>query len=408
MSSPSVDHGQDPGSADLALMAETERLLAELVSFPSVSGRPNGDLVQYIRDHLLRYGVASAIDPNDDCTRYNLFATIGPEVDGGLVLCGHTDVVPADPAQWDGDPFALRQDGVALVGRGAVDMKGFVACILAMVPRFVANAERFSRPLHIALTFDEEAGLIGASQFAPFLDRLGVRPALMVIGEPTQMRPIMGHKAQIELTTVVRGSAGHGSNPQGRVNAISYASRLIGHINEVAARLIGEADPTSPFVPAETTLNIGCISGGQARNVIPDHVTFDWEIRPTPPDDGYAVRDGIMAWAADQLVPEMQAIDPQAGIEFIELADCPGMEARPGSPALELISRLWTNAEPSVVPFGTDAGHFQDYGIEVVVFGPGRLDQMHQPEEAMLRSELSDCLTFLDRLGAEWSSGQTR
>lgn len=380
------------------ILGHAEALLAELVQFASVSETPNGDIVDYFADYLKRHGVHSDIDPNADGTRFNLLASIGPEVAGGIVLSGHTDVVPADPAQWTGDPFVLRRSGDRLIGRGSVDMKGFLACVLAMVPVFKRCEARLERPLHLAFSFDEEVGCFGAAQFGAFFDRLEIKPAIAIIGEPTGMLPIIGHKAGIELITRVRGTSGHASDPRGRVNAIFYAARLIAHIEEVAAHCSERADPQSPFDPAATTLNVGRIEGGEARNVVPDRASFLWEIRPTPPDDGRAIRDGIVAWAKSHLEPEMQALDPGSGIETIELAYCPGMEARPDSPALKLVQRLWTNAGPTVVPFGTDGGHFQSFGMETVVFGPGSMEQMHKPDESITCGELSDGLRFLDRL----------
>ena len=382
----------------------TKRILGDLVAYPSVSGRPNSNIVGYIVDYLDQYGIKADIDPNPEGDRFNLFATIGNLVNGGIALSGHMDVVSADPTQWTGDPFILRSDGDRLIGRGAVDMKGFLACTLAMVPTFVANAGNFKKPLHLAFTFDEEVGCFGAAQYRGFLERLGIRPDIAIIGEPTGMLPVVGHKAGIEMITRITGTAGHAADPRSKVNAIFAAARLIEQIESVAQKCADLSDPASPFDPPFTTLNVGRIVGGEGRNIVPDSVEFLWEIRPTPPDDGRAVLNEIVVWANQTLVPEMKKVDLAAGIDIIELAYCPGMDARYNSPAVMLIERLWTKAKPTVISFGTDGGHFQRMGMETVVFGPGRMDQMHQPEEYIRNGDLIDCLKFMERLNAYLAS----
>ncbi len=379
-------------------LIETQKILSDLVAFPTVSGRPNGDIIDYIRTYLDAMGARTEIDPHADGERFNLLTSFGPSGNDGIMLSSHLDVVPAELEGWQADPFTLREDGARLIGRGAVDMKGFLACILAMAPKFKANEEDLQRPLHFALTFDEEAGCFGAAQFGDFLKRLGIKPQIAIIGEPTGMKPFIGHKAIIELTTEVRGSSGHAADPRGKVNALFFASRIIARIEELAQEHADHPEKNSPFEPPFTTLNVGQVTGGVGRNIVPDFCKILWELRPVPSDNGSDILQSILKWIDDALIPEMQSIDPAATIETTELADCPAMEARPDSPALHLIGRLWTNADPGVLSFSTDGGYFQGDGMETVVFGPGQMTQMHQPEEYILTSEIEECLSFLDRL----------
>ena len=375
-----------------------EKILGNLIAFPTVSGRPNGDIIGYIKTYLEDEGVPVLLDPHKDGERVNLFATIGPGVTDGIVLSGHTDVVPASMAGWTADPFTMRKDNGRLYGRGAVDMKGFLAMVLAMVPAFKAVEDQLRVPVHIAFTFDEEVGCFGSEQIPAFLKQHGIAPEMAIIGEPTEMRPFIGHKGGMELTTIVRGTAGHASKPAGTVNAIYYAAKFVEMVNKVAAEKMANPDPSSPFDPPYTSLSVGQITGGEARNVIPDDCRIEWEIRPIPGDDPHITLTRIRDFVETDLVPEMQKIAPEAGVDIVVISDVPAMEARPQSIAANLIARLWTNEMPGVVSFGTDGAYFQQAGMETIVFGPGGMAQMHQPDEYIEEKAISDGLAFLDRL----------
>lgn len=375
-----------------------EKILGNLIAFPTVSGRPNGDIIGYIKTYLEDEGVPVLLDPHKDGERVNLFATIGPGVTDGIVLSGHTDVVPASMAGWTADPFTMRKDNGRLYGRGAVDMKGFLAMVLAMVPAFKAVEDQLRVPVHIAFTFDEEVGCFGSEQIPAFLKQHGIAPEMAIIGEPTEMRPFIGHKGGMELTTIVRGTAGHASKPAGTVNAIYYAAKFVEMVNKVAAEKMANPDPSSPFDPPYTSLSVGQITGGEARNVIPDDCRIEWEIRPIPGDDPHITLTRIRDFVETDLVPEMQKIAPEAGVDIVVISDVPAMEARPESIAANLIARLWTNETPGVVSFGTDGAYFQQAGMETIVFGPGGMAQMHQPDEYIEEKAISDGLAFLDRL----------
>lgn len=379
-------------------LAVAESLLADLVAFPSISGQPNRPIIDYIKTYLAQYDVPVHLDRHEDGKRFNLFATIGTMRHGGILLSGHLDVVPANPEGWSYDPFTLTAVDDRLYGRGAVDMKGFLALVLSMVPDFVREQDALGLPLHLAFTFDEEVGSFGAAQMPAFLKAHDIRPAIAIIGEPTGMTPFIGHKGGLELITDIYGNAGHASDPRGKVNALYYAARMITHIEDTAAELAAKPVLNSPFDPPYSTLSVGQITGGEARNIIAEKCRFLWEIRPLPEDDPQAILARINTFVETTLVPEMQRADPQSRIETIIDSWCPGMQARPGSAAAELVARLWTNAPPAVVSFGTDGGHFQMAGMETIVFGPGGMTEMHQPDEFITRGALGEGIAFLTAL----------
>lgn len=379
-------------------LERTIDLLAKLVAFPTVSGEPNDAIIGYIKTYLESHGIQVLLDVTDDGQQMNLFATIGPPVDGGIILSGHTDVVPASPAGWQGDPFTLRRDQGRLYGRGTVDMKGFVAIALAAVPDFVAVRNKLRVPIHLAFTFDEEVGCFGSARMPDFLACNGISAAIAIIGEPTEMRPFIGHKGGMELSVEIIGTSGHASKPAGKVNAIFYAARLIEFINKTAQDLANMPDPDSPFDPPYTSISVGLINGGEARNVIPSYCQFDWEIRPLPEEDPHTVLARIRVFIDKVLLPEMRALSAEANIKLTIVSDVPGMEARPKSPAADLVARLWTNSEPEVVSFCTDGAYFQKAGVETIVFGPGGMAQMHQPDEYIEETAVEQGLQFLDRV----------
>ena len=376
-------------------------ILADLVGFPSVSLRPNGDIVSHIETYLGGHGISCQRDAHEDGERFNLLARIGPKADGGVLLSGHLDVVPADAAGWREDPFRLRREGGCLYGRGAVDMKGFLAMALAMAPEFQARADDLTEPLYLAFTFDEEIGCFGAERMPAFLDAAGATPRIAIVGEPTGMTPINGHKGGMELVTHVRGTAGHASKPGQGVNAIFAAARIIEFINETAATCAGQPASGSPFDPPFTTLSVGTIRGGEARNIIPDSCSFDWEIRAHPGDDPHRVLGQVNRFIEEQVVPAMRAGNPACEVVTEMLSDVPPLAARQGSAAAALISRLWTNQPPSVVSFGTDGAYFQQAGLDVIVIGPGGMAQMHQPDEFITEDAIDEGLLFLERLRDE-------
>ena len=377
------------------LQATAEAILADLVSFPSLSGTPNGAIVNYIKDYLEGFEISVILDAHEDGERLNLFATIGPHIDDGILLSAHTDVVPAHGAGWSRDPFILHKENGRLYGRGTVDMKGFLATALALAPVFKKAEKDLQIPLHYAFTFDEEVGSFGAAKMPAFLQKHQIRPAIAIIGEPTDMQPFIGHKGGLELIAEFHGTAGHASDPRGTVNTLYYAARLISFIEAKAKALAARPHPQSPFDPPFSTISVGKIEGGEARNIIPNSCRFLWEIRPLPEDDVHAILADIQHYVDQNLLPEMTAIHAEAKIDLIIDSWCPGMKVRPDSAAAALVARLWTNTRPQVVSFGTDGGHFQSAGLETIVFGPGNMNEMHKPNEFITCEAIADGLQFL-------------
>ena len=376
----------------------SRRLLHDLVAFPSVSGQSNLPIVEYIERWLAEHGVPCERVRDESGDRANLFATIGPDCGGGVMLSAHLDVVPAMPDGWESDPFTLSERDGLLFGRGAVDMKGFLAAVLAMVPVFQARAAELARPLHLAFTYDEESGNFGARRLYEFLMARATRPAIAIVGEPTGMRPIVGHKAGYEMIAEVSGCASHAAHPYAGVNAIHYAGRLIGHLEERAHAMAAQPRAGSPFDPPYTTINVGWIQGGMARNVVPESCRFDWEIRPIPEDDGDAILAGIQQHIDTVLQPEMRARHPDTGITLRHEVIYPALRAEPDGAAARLVRDLWTDAPPGVFSIGTDGGYFQAAGISTVILGPGQTARMHETNEYIEVSELEACVDFLARL----------
>lgn len=381
-----------------------KKLLADLVSFPIISGDPNLSIIEYIVDYLAEYGVNSQLIYDDTRDKANLFATIGPSVDGGIILSGHTDVVPVDGQEWTRSPFNLNQRGNRLYGRGSVDMKGFIACCLAQVPDLVK--QELQRPVHLAITFDEETGSFGAKILAQYMQSLPFNPGYAIVGEPTEMKVMAGHKGGFEITTTVTGVEGHSSNPDRGVSAIHFAVLFINNLLRVRESLTNNPVIDSAFDPPFSSINIGTITGGVSRNTIAGECRFDWELRLMPEDDGEQIMAQINTCVETELLPQMRNLYPQAGISTVIGAAYPGLANTGNQGVLDLMHRLTGSTHHDVVPFGTDAGYFQQAGIETIVFGPGSIEQAHKPDEYIEISQLKAGIGFLDRLSTWAITGQ--
>ena len=379
-------------------LEKVEKILSELVAFKSFPGEPNKELILFIKNFLEELNIDVILDTHSDGKRFNLFATVGLETDNGIILSGHTDVVPASKNGWNQDPFILQKCNGRFYGRGTVDMKGFIASTLAMASTFKEQEDKLVIPIHYAFTFDEEEGTIGASQMPDFLNQLGIKPRIAIIGEPTGMLPFNGHKGGLELISEIRGSSGHASDPRNKVNAIYYASKLISYIENLSLKLSKNPKIGTPYNPPYSTLSVGRIDGGEARNIIPNLCNFDWEIRPVPNDNAFEILNIIKEYSEKVIEKEMKSIDPNSGIKFKEVAWCPSMENYSNTYAEKLIKYLWINETPSVLSFGTDGGHYQSAGIETIVFGPGKMEQMHQPNEYIEIEAIQESLNFLEKL----------
>ncbi len=378
------------------LLDRTKEIVGDLIAFPSISSDSNLDIIAYLADRLEDAGADVATFQDNTGKKANLFATLGPGVDGGIVLSGHTDVVPVDGQEWSSDPFRMTEENRRLYGRGACDMKGFIAATVAMAPSFAALSAR--RPLHFAFTYDEEIGCFGAQALMTSLDAAEVRPAVAIIGEPTEMRAVDAHKGCYEYTTIFKGRGGHSSMPDDGVSAIEYAVRFMDRLFQHRDELKAKASAKGRFEPPYTTMHVGRIDGGTARNVIPRHCRVDWEIRPIQRQDADEVKAAIAAFVETNLKPTMKAVDDAADITTEIICEVEGLEPERPSLALDLITELTGANSTHVVSFGTEAGLFQRAGISSIICGPGSIEQAHKADEYIDIDQIRACLAMLDKL----------
>lgn len=383
----------------MSVLEDTKILLGELISFPTVSSDSNLDMIKHLADRLSACGVEVEIWHNETGTKANLFATLGPKRDGGIVLSGHSDVVPVTDQDWSSDPFKMEERGGKWYGRGTCDMKGFIAAAVAMAPNY-AQLD-LQRPVHFAFTYDEEVGCFGARALADTLREKDIKPAVAIIGEPTSMRIIEGHKGCYEYTTHFIGLEGHGSGPDRGVNAVEYAVRYVSKLLELKMDLQQRAPANSRFEPPWTTINTGALVGGVAHNVIPGKARVEWEMRPVQKSDADYVKDELHKFCAHTLIPAMQAVHPDAAIETEVIGEVDGLEPMDDNKARDLVMELTGANGTDVVPFGTEAGIFQDLGMSVVVCGPGSIEQAHKPDEYVSEDQMAQCLDMLGRLSAK-------
>ncbi len=376
--------------------------LRRLVAFDTTSHRSNLAMIAEIRDHLGEHGIASRLIHNRDGTKASLLASVGPPVEGGIVLSGHTDVVPVAGQAWSSDPFEARERDGRIYGRGTADMKSFIAAVLALVPETAAAGLRV--PIHLAFSYDEEVGCLGAPDLIARIRDDLPRPALAVIGEPTGMTVANAHKGVYAYRTEVTGREGHSSGPHRGANAIVAAAALIGRLDEFADRLRREPAPSAEFDPPYGTVNVGTIEGGSALNIIPRRCVFRWEHRPLPGADPAAAVRHLSEFAEATVVPRLRAVDPAAGVETAETVAVPPLLSEPGSPAVAFALALTGANRARAVSFASEAGLFQQAGIPAVLCGPGDIAQAHQPDEYIEIAQIEACLAFLRRLLARASA----
>nr|WP_300983698.1 acetylornithine deacetylase [Roseicyclus sp.] len=380
-------------------LAETCALLADLIAYPTVSADSNLALIDHLAGRLEHAGAKVEVSHDTTGHKANLFATIGPEADGGIVLSGHSDVVPVTGQDWSSDPFAMVERKGRLYGRGTCDMKGFIAAAVAMAPHLGAAVR--NRPLHFAFTYDEEIGCFGARALAEGLQARRLRPSVAIVGEPTSMRIIEGHKGCYEYSTHFTGLEGHGSAPDLGVNAVEYAVRYVARLLDLKEALKARAPANGRFDPPWTTINTGALVGGHAHNVIAGRARVDWEMRPVQPGDAEFVKDDLHRYCTHTLLPAMRAVAPEAAIVLETIGEVDGLIPMDANEARDLVAELTGANGANVVPFGTEAGIFQNLGMSVVICGPGSITQAHKPDEYLALDQLAECLTMLDRLGAK-------
>jgi len=333
----------------------------------------------------------------------NLFATIGPLAQGGVILSGHTDVVPVAGQEWHSDPFRLTENGGRFHGRGSADMKGFIALVLALVPQM--TRKRLAVPLHLAFTHDEETGCFGAPALIRALPGGVERPVLAIVGEPTSMQIANAQKGCSFFRTRITGLEGHSSAPDRGVNAIVAAAEMIAEIGRLHAEARGRARPESGFDPPHTTLSVGTIAGGTAVNIIARECAFDWDLRTLPDEDAAVLKARLDRFIADALLPRMRAGYKDAAVETETIIAVPPLVPVAGSRAEALARRLTGLNTTTTVSFASEAGLYQEAGIPAVVCGPGSIEVAHKPDEFITRAELAEGRQFLDRLLAWATTG---
>ncbi len=371
-------------------------LLERLIGFATVSRDSNLAMIEFIRDYLAQHGVQSELFYNDERTKANLFATIGPQDRGGIVLSGHTDVVPVDGQAWTVEPFRLVEKDGRLYGRGTADMKGFIASVLAAVPNFVGR--ELQMPVHLAFSYDEEVGCLGVRPMLAEIAKRAHKPVLCLIGEPTALKPVLGHKGKLAMRCCVKGAPCHSAYAPYGVNAIQYAAKLINCLEEIGEELADPAHHDARFDPPYSTVQTGVIKGGRALNIVPAECEFDFEVRALPGFDANRVADALQRYADEDLLPKMQAVKPDTGIRFFALSAYPGLATPPESDAARLLAMLCGSDEFGTVAFGTEGGLFNEVGIPTVVCGPGSMDQGHKPDEFVSVAQLEGCDAMLHRL----------
>lgn len=373
-------------------------VIGDLIAYPTVSRDSNSELLAYVETLLARNGIGCDIIWNEDRTKGNLWATIGPADRRGVILSGHSDVVPVDDQAWTSDPFAVRRADGRLYGRGTCDMKGFIGIVLAAVPGLVARDLKV--PVHIAISYDEELGCTGVTSLIDRLAEMPVKPALCIVGEPTSMQVIVGHKGGGMYRVAVTGTSAHSSLAPTAVNAIEYAAELIAFVKSLSGEQAHHGPHDHAYDVTHTTLSVTTISGGTAMNIIPNRCEFAFDIRSLPEVDARALVERIRAHARDVLLPRMRAVAPEADISVEPAVEFVGLSTDAEHPAVTFVKQLVGRNDHAKVAYGTEAGLFSTRaGVASVVCGPGAIAQAHKPDEFIDVDQVDRCRAMIDRLG---------
>jgi acetylornithine deacetylase len=371
-------------------------MLETLIGFDTTSAKSNLDLIRFVQTYLADHGIDSTLVHNKDKSKANLWATVGPKQPGGVCLSGHTDVVPVAGQPWDTDPFQMIKKGSRYYGRGTCDMKAFPATALALLPEMLARP--LVRPIHFALSYDEEVGCLGAPDMIHEIGKSLPKPSVVIVGEPTDMKVVSAHKGMWFFRVVVTGKEAHSSQTHRGVSAVMTGARLIAKLDEMAKARKASADPDCKFVPPYTTIHVGQVQGGTAPNIISRHCEFVCDIRNLPDDFPEDIQREFESWITAEILPEMQAIDPNAGVAVTTENVVAGLMEDRDSEAEQLVRQITGDNDTTYVPYGTEAGQFQAAGMAVVVCGPGSIDQAHQPNEYIEEAQIHACEAMLRKL----------
>ncbi len=385
-----------------AARLSTIEILARLVAFDTTSRNSNLPLIAWIEGYLDEFGIASRLSYDPTGSKANLHAIIGPAVDGGLALSGHVDTVPVDGQAWSTDPFTLHVENGRAQARGAVDMKGFVASVLAAVPDL--QALPLLRPVHLFISYNEEVDCEGARVLMQDIAEASPKPALCIVGEPSLLQPIIAHKGRLAVRATVTGHAGHSSQPSLGVNAIHAAAEAVAWIAAEGRRLEAHGRREAGFDPEHSTIHVGLIEGGRVLNIIPEHASFEMEWRTIPGDDALAELDRLRAHLRDTTERWMHAVDPATGIVLEPMDELPPLALDPDHELLGLVRQATGRNGDGKVSYGTEAGIYQDAGIASIVCGPGDIAQAHRPDEWVALSQLEACDAFIRQVAARLTS----
>jgi acetylornithine deacetylase len=379
--------------------ASARAMIERLIAFNTVSRDSNLGLIEWVRDYLTKQGATTRLTHDATGKKANLFATLGDSNKPGLILSGHTDVVPVDGQNWDTDPFKATEKDGRLYARGSADMKGFIGIILNQAPKFVSalNANKLDAPLHYALSFDEEVGCLGVRSLIRDLEENNIRPAGCVVGEPTSMQPIIAHKGTHRFRCAVHGREAHSSYVTYGVNAIEYAARLVVFIRQLADRLAQLEQRDYGFTVPYSTLSTGLIQGGIAANVVPKDCVFQFDMRTLPNASPDALYQEIRSYA-ESLAREMKSIDEASGIDLQWMSQTVGLAASETDAIVQWAMQLSKNPSVGKVSYGTEAGLFQKMGVPTVICGPGDIAEAHRPNEFVALEQLAQCEAFMERI----------
>jgi acetylornithine deacetylase len=371
-------------------------MVERLVAFDTTSRDSNLHLIAFVEDYAKANGLTPRRIPNAEGTKANLLITLGPSEPGGIILSGHTDVVPVDGQPWDTDPFKTVEKDGKLYGRGTSDMKSFSAVILALLPEF--QKRRVKTPIHIALSYDEEVGCLGVRPMIAEIIKSVPKPKLAIIGEPTDMKVVNAHKGIRSFRTTVTGREAHSSQTDKGVNAVMVAAELIMHLSDIAEAMRKVGDPSGRFDPPYTTVQSSTIEGGTALNILARHCMFQWEFRYLPGTSRDEIVERFIAHTNENVLPRLRRIAPEADIVTLPRAHVPALIATDGCPAEALAKQLTGRNHAEAVSYGTEAGLFQEAGIPSVICGPGNIQQAHKPNEFIELSQIDACTAFMRRL----------
>lgn len=375
---------------------ESMDMIERLVGFDTTSRNSNLELIGYIQNYLAKLGVECELVHNEEKTKANLYATLGPKDRPGIALSGHTDVVPVDGQDWKTDPFEVQEHDGRLYGRGTSDMKSFIGVCLALAPEFLQRP--IQTPLHLAFSYDEEVGCLGVRGLIDQLSRRAVKPVGCIIGEPTEMKVVRAHKGKLSFRCHVRGHESHSGLAHLGVNAVEAAAETVAYLKSMARRFRDEGPYDDDLSPPYTTVHTGLIRGGTALNIVPKECWFAFEFRHLPEDDPDSLATEIRAFVEENLLPEMQSVSPDSGFSWEQLSRIPGLSTDEDADVVQLAKSLTGANSTGKVSFATEGGLFQEANMPAVVCGPGSIEQAHKPDEFIALDQIAQCEAFIHRL----------